>query len=348
MSMDANQPLSLVKNEVQDYDTGRFTEVEDEQDDDDSSDSSGLGGGIHRIIHEPPVEITDDEVRQIRRICDNHDRNYRSVAFGEELIKELVMCSVFKFPLSTSAAMTAYRLMIQRVTKVAQGFDTFIDFPHQTQKALLKQNADLLVSLRGAVFFEDKKKGLDQILYSMGVDDIDVGKKMIMTTMKAAGDLGRIDYQNYNSIQKLGDETTENRYNQLLSRVGATVSLTPELVKLLSYVVLLSPDFCELVGEDRKRVERVQDMMVNMLKRFIFSKYSRPVAVNVFARALTCIGDLREMSNIKKQRALAKPIDPDQAASGSQPAAVATADAQLVDDRETDGQSPAPSFYTTH
>jgi hypothetical protein len=39
---------------------------------------------------------------------------------GEELIKEMVMSSVFGVPLSVSATMTAYRLMIQRVTKVAQ------------------------------------------------------------------------------------------------------------------------------------------------------------------------------------------------------------------------------------
>ena len=40
--------------------------------------------------------------------------------FGEELIKEMVMASVFSLPLSQNSAMTAYKLMIQRVTKVAQ------------------------------------------------------------------------------------------------------------------------------------------------------------------------------------------------------------------------------------
>ena len=40
--------------------------------------------------------------------------------FGEELIKEMVMASVFSLPLSQNSAMKGYKLMIQRVTKVAQ------------------------------------------------------------------------------------------------------------------------------------------------------------------------------------------------------------------------------------
>jgi hypothetical protein len=36
------------------------------------------------------------------------------------------------------------------------------------QTALLKENADLLVSMRGAIFFDMKKKGVDQVLISMG------------------------------------------------------------------------------------------------------------------------------------------------------------------------------------
>ena len=32
-------------------------------------------------------------------------------------------------------------------------------------------------SLRGAVFFDEKKKGLDQILCSLGIDDVEVGMR---------------------------------------------------------------------------------------------------------------------------------------------------------------------------
>ena len=54
--------------------------------------------------------------------------------------------------------------MIQRVAKVAQSYEGFTStLSPVAQTALLKQNADLLVSLRAAVFFEEKKKGLDQV-----------------------------------------------------------------------------------------------------------------------------------------------------------------------------------------
>ena len=48
--------------------------------------------------------------RALRRLSDEHDVQYKSIAFGEELIKEMVMASVFGVPLSTTAAMTGYRL----------------------------------------------------------------------------------------------------------------------------------------------------------------------------------------------------------------------------------------------
>ena len=103
--------------------------------------------------------------------------------------------------------------MIQRITKVAQAFDPFLDLNHSSQSALLKMNADLLVSLRGAVFFEDKKKGLDQILYSMGVDDVEIGKKLLTTALQNVGEMNRIDYRNFNSLQKIESGTEkESRY----------------------------------------------------------------------------------------------------------------------------------------
>ena len=59
--------------------------------------------------------------------------------------------------------------------------------------------------MRGAVFFDEKKKGLDQILYSLGVDDVEVGKRTIIAAMRQTNDqnIGRISYKNFNSIQKV-------------------------------------------------------------------------------------------------------------------------------------------------
>lgn len=269
----------------------------------DSDDSSGSS---QKVAREPILEISCDEIHQIRKITYEYDHHYKSISFGEELLKEMVMCSVFKIPLTSSAAMKAYRIMISRVTKVAQGFDHFLDMDHSTQAALLKENADLLVSLRGAVFFDDKKKGLDQILYSMGIDDVESGKKMIMVTLKNAGELGRIDYKNFNSLQKIEDNEVEDRYEQLLARVGSTVSLRPEIVKLFSYIILFSADFTQV--NNRAQVEGVQGMLITMLKRFLLSQYSHTLAVSAFANILQTIGDLRELTHIKKKRAMAAAV----------------------------------------
>ena len=128
----------------------------------------------------------------ITRISYLHDRSYKSVNFGEDLIKEMLFSSVCRMPLSAKSTMTAYRLMIQRVIihqiyqdlcpmlqlfvyiylftllftqvhKVATAFDPFSKLSMRTQAALLKHNADLVVSLRGAIFFESRKQGLDQV-----------------------------------------------------------------------------------------------------------------------------------------------------------------------------------------
>ena len=148
----------------------------------------------------------------------------------------------------------------------------------------------------------------------MGVDDVATGKKVIMATMRSAGpDLGRINYRNFNSLQKFHeDQELEKRYDKLMARVGATVATQPEYVRLLSYIILFSADLdakngANVSDEDRKRVERLQEMLCNMLRRFIESKYPRKVAVGVFANLLSCIGDLKELTHIKRLRSLAKP-----------------------------------------
>ena len=94
----------------------------------------------------------------ITQISQSHDRRYKSVSFGEELIKEMLFSSVFGVPLKANAALTAYRLMIQRVHRVATAFSPFSSLSLKSQSILLRHNADLVVSLRGAIFFEQNKQ----------------------------------------------------------------------------------------------------------------------------------------------------------------------------------------------
>jgi hypothetical protein len=75
-----------------------------------------------------------------------------------------------------------------------------------------------------------KKTFVWQILITMGVDDLMAARNMVMAAMKTT-ELKRIDYQTFNSLQKVDNSDIENRYNTLLQRVGTTVSFDPDLVK---------------------------------------------------------------------------------------------------------------------
>ena len=56
------------------------------------------------------------------------------------------------------------------------------------------------------------------------------------------------------------DETSEAEsfYDRLLARVGAAISIHPQLVKIVSYIVLFSSDFTSVNSRQRSRVETIQ------------------------------------------------------------------------------------------
>ena len=64
---------------------------------------------------------------------------------------------------------SAFSLMDVLFSRIANSLPCFTSLVHEDQVALLKENADLIVSLRGAIFFDKKKKGMDQILSSIGI-----------------------------------------------------------------------------------------------------------------------------------------------------------------------------------
>ena len=67
------------------------------------------------VIHTTNLLFFVFQLDRITRISYLHDRSYKSVNFGEDLIKEMLFSSVCRIPLSAKSTMTAYRLMIQRV-----------------------------------------------------------------------------------------------------------------------------------------------------------------------------------------------------------------------------------------
>jgi hypothetical protein len=78
--------------EVQEFEIGTSSESEDE-----------LTQKL-MLSHEPEIMFTEDEKQQLDKLVLDHDTVYHSVNFGEVLIKEMLMCSMFGVAMSTSAA----------------------------------------------------------------------------------------------------------------------------------------------------------------------------------------------------------------------------------------------------
>ena len=116
------------------------------------------------MSHEPEILFTDDEKHQLDQLVIDHDTVYQSVNFGEVLIKEMLMCSMFGVAMSMSAAIQGYRLQVERITRIGSSLQCFTDLQKVDRVALLKENADLFVSLCGAIFFDKNKKGVDQVM----------------------------------------------------------------------------------------------------------------------------------------------------------------------------------------
>eukprot|EP00092_Neocalanus_flemingeri_P002803 GFUD01003000.1.p1 GENE.GFUD01003000.1~~GFUD01003000.1.p1 ORF type:complete len:647 (-),score=129.18 GFUD01003000.1:608-2548(-) len=253
-----------------------------------------------RLSHEPEIIFTEDEKHQLDNLVSDHDKVYHSVNFGEVLIKEMMMCSMFGVSVSTSAAIQGYRLQVERITRIANSLKCFTDLQKVDQVALLKENADLLVSLHGAIFFDKKKKGVDQLLSSMGIDDMGIIKQMFKPLIQTHA-MNHIDYKTFNSIQDPANKVTEER-NIFLQGKVADVIMDNITTILLTYIILFSSDFCSL--EDRKSVERNQHFYLRMLERFIYSGSGHYRACSRMAQTLHAVTCVREMADIKKSRAI--------------------------------------------
>ena len=232
---------------------------------------------------------------------------------GEGIIKEMIMSSMFGIPLSAKAAMDAYRLMTERVACVAQHFKDFINLPCRIQKVLLKHNADLIVSLRGAVFFQ-MEKGLDQILSSLGIDELESAKNMIKATLQPYQITQEepykfIEYDMFNTIQDRKDNpAAERRHDLLQSRIGAAVGFNQNLMKILSYVLIFCSDFSdEMISEvEINNIQKAQKGLILFLQRYVYATYPQTMATTVYEGVMECVGNLTEMRSIITQRQLAE------------------------------------------
>ena len=129
----------------------------------DSSADTELEEINRRLLHAPDTFKTQvaPHEEEIARIVRDHDVVYFSVNFGEVLIKEMLMCSMFgvqvgifstfvnnisssclhppKPPcaqVSTSAALQGYKLQVERMTRIANALPAFTSLCKQDQVTL--------------------------------------------------------------------------------------------------------------------------------------------------------------------------------------------------------------------
>ena len=250
-----------------------------------------------------------DEIEFVKSLANLHNQSYASINFGEDVIKDMIMSSIFGIPISAKSSFQAYRLMIERVNLIARHFDDFTALPQEIQNSLLQHNADMVVSLRGADFFHARKQGQDQLFCSLGISDLqtaeDIVEEVKISYNRNDEDFKPIEYKNFNTIQeKLEDSEDEKRYDLLLSRVGTNASLDENSLILLTFVILLCSDFTDesIDAKSWRCIENAQRRMINILQRYIQCTFYEDSTDTIFNEMMQCLQDLRELCFIKEQR----------------------------------------------
>ena len=85
---------------------------------------------------------------------------------------------------------------------------------------------------------------MDQIILSLGVEDTEFAGKLIRDGRQQR--INKIQYSAMNSLQKIeASSPTEQRYLQLLERVGGTMAIDVNIVKILSYILIFLSEFVD-------------------------------------------------------------------------------------------------------
>ena len=162
---------------------------------------------------------SQSEVSFVENLANIHNKSYVSINFGEDVIRDMIMSSIFGKSVSAKSAITAYRLMIKRVSLIAQQLEDFVTLPHEIQNSLLKHNADMIVSLRGAEFFHVSKQGQDQLLCSLGIDDLKTASS-IVEQVKATHNTNDRPVTNFIKCLKKGQlDQGSNQLNNLIAEL---------------------------------------------------------------------------------------------------------------------------------
>ena len=92
---------------------------------------------------------------------------------------------------------------------------------------------------------------MDQIILSLGLDDTEHVSKLIDQARQQRANMK--NYSTINSLQKIeASSPSEQRYLQLLERVGSTMTLDVNVVKMFAYILIFLTEFDDTELQERQ------------------------------------------------------------------------------------------------
>ena len=242
------------------------------------------------------------DIQVATELSKKFDHDLCSISVGENVIRQKIMASMFGIPLSPECHVQAYRVMMQRIVKVALGYNPFISLPLNLQNILLKNNSMLIFSLR-MIFMDQRRQGMEQLTNSLSPNDCEITKKLI-SDIRSSPDkiskLKKIDYKTKMARFGIKENNLLERHKLLETRVGERLNLTPLMMSLISYILLFSTDIDEhkVHSSEWRRIEKAQETLVLILQRYIYAHFSTDIAYLKFSRIMESLVDIRELCTI--------------------------------------------------
>ena len=235
----------------------------------------------------------------------NHNKHYRSISFGEDVLKGLINASLFATPVNMENNIVAFRTEFEKIVKTAHYFPDFMNLPPTLQRTLLKHNASLIISLVSSLCtIVDEKLFTDILVDSLSISDVAVLKSLMTSMVEFQGgadhNLKQITYETRTHGFNFNDVNIKNRHEVLESNVGAKVACDSNLLKLLSYILLFCSDFSDedINVESRDTVQNIQEKLVVLLQGYMYANISEIEPSLRFAQIMECLVELRELSEI--------------------------------------------------
>ena len=252
------------------------------------------------------ISISAEDISSIVKMMKiNHNKYYRSVPFGENLVKGLMFASLNGSPLRAEKQIALFRTAFEKIVRASKHFPDFMSLPLTLQQTLLKHNGGMVVSLHAAIFggrADSMQCSNDLKNFNwLSPCAIDILKSLVSSILASHDDncitplLPDITHLAY-----FNDIDVKQRHQLLEARVKTKIKFEENLLIILSYVLLFCSDFTDecMNLEERRIIEKCQEKLVVLLQRYMYSNISQAIFSVRFTDVMETLVDLRELSDI--------------------------------------------------